>query len=202
MTGNGKPRGAYAKTAARRREILAAGIEVFSSSGFRNGSIRDIADRVGMSQAGLLHHFASKIDLLTAILEWRDHEDRERLDLQGQPKGLEAVRSLLELVEHNSRVPGLVELYCTLSAEATSADHPAHQYFIDRYRTVVGYAVESFELMRQRGELADGVEPASAGRSMIAVMDGLQVQWLLNRESLDMALELRHHVQPLLTVDL
>ena len=57
MTVSGKPRGSYAKTAARRREILEAGIEVFSANGFRSGSIRDIAERVGMSQAGLLHHF-------------------------------------------------------------------------------------------------------------------------------------------------
>jgi hypothetical protein len=37
---------------------------------------------------------------------------------------------------------------------------------------------------------------------MIAMSDGLQVQWLLDREALDMAQEMRNYLRPLLTIDL
>jgi hypothetical protein len=37
---------------------------------------------------------------------------------------------------------------------------------------------------------------------VIAVMDGLQIQWLYDREAVDMAAEVRRFVQSLLTVEL
>ena len=66
------PRGEYAKSAARRQEIVAAALEVFSEAGFHKGSIRDVAERAGLSQAGVLHHYPSKHLLLQAVLDWRD----------------------------------------------------------------------------------------------------------------------------------
>jgi AcrR family transcriptional regulator len=201
MTLTGKPRGAYAKTAGRRREILEAGIDVFSSNGFRSGSIREIAERVGMSQAGLLHHFSNKNELLAGVLELRDDQSRTLTNMES-PDGLEHLRGLVSVVEYNASVPGLVELHCILSAEATSPDHPAHEYFINRYKWVVAFTKDSFEAAKLKGQLADGVDPASAARSLVALMDGLQVQWLLDRESIDMAEETRRYVHTLLTVPL
>jgi AcrR family transcriptional regulator len=201
MTLTGKPRGTYAKTAGRRREILEAGIDVFSSNGFRSGSIREIAERVGMSQAGLLHHFSNKNELLAGVLELRDDESRKLSNIDS-PQGLEHLRGLVAVVEYNVSVPGLVELHCILSAEATSPDHPAHEYFVNRYKWVVGFTTTSFEMVKADGQLSGGVEPASAARSFVALMDGLQVQWLLDKSSVDMAEESRRYLQTLLTVPL
>lgn len=200
MTTTTRPRGSYAKTAERRLEILAAGTEVFAASGFRSGSIREVAERVGISQAGLLHHFSSKAELLAAILSHRDDEDQRRINL-GVP-GLENIRGLVKLTERNATVPGLVQLYCTLSAEATDPEHPAHQYFIDRYERVQKLIQESLEIVQGAGQLADGVDPAGAAHSLIALMDGLQVQWLLKRDFVDMAVEVRRYLRAILTVEL
>jgi AcrR family transcriptional regulator len=197
-----RTRGAYAKSAARREEILAAGVQVFSASGYRSGSIREIADVVGMSQAGLLHHFASKSELLQAVLTHRDDIARGRMVTEGRwPTGVAMLRSMVDLLRTNEETPGLIALYCTLSAEATSPDHPAHQYFRDRYDFVLGELERSFREARDQGELKDGVDPAGSARLMVAIMDGLQVQWLLE-PGFDMSTELRRFVQPLLTVAL
>ena len=201
VTQTGRSRGSYAKTAARRREILEAGMDVFAEQGFRSGSLREVAERVGMSQAGLLHHFSTKNDLLAAILDFRDDRDREESGIE-IGSGIEGIRGLLRLVEHNMRVPGLVELHCVLSAEATSPDHPAHEHFVRRYSWLIDGMTVSFEVMAREGQLVDGVEPASAARMLIAMMDGLQLQWLLDRDSVDMAKETRRSLRPLLTVEL
>ena len=71
-----KTRGEYAKTAERRQQIVSAAVEVFSAAGYRKGSLRDVADKVGLSQAGLLHHYPSKEHLLEAVLTWRDEVSR------------------------------------------------------------------------------------------------------------------------------
>jgi len=201
MTMTGKSRGSYAKTAGRRREILEAGIEVFANHGFRNGSLREIAERVGMSQAGLLHHFSNKNELLAGVLELRDERSAVIVKLDETP-GIDTIRGIVRVAEYNAAfAPGLVELHCVLSAEATAPEHPAHRYFLDRYTWVVGLMLEAFTNVQAAGQLADGVEPQSAARSLIALSDGLQVQWLLAPDTLDMAEELRRYLRPLFTVE-
>jgi AcrR family transcriptional regulator len=196
-----KPRGEYAKTSARRHDILTAAVDVFSSSGFHRGSLRDVAERVGLSQAGVLHHFPSKSHLVEAVLEWRDEQSRDRFERKDA--GVDLLRAAVELIEYNQReTPELVELFATLSAEATSHDHPVHEYFARRYRWVVDYMGGGLERAAEAGELRPDVDTASAARTLVALMDGLQVQWLYDRDSVDMAAEVRRYVQSLLTVEL
>ncbi|WP_129663581.1 TetR/AcrR family transcriptional regulator [Phytoactinopolyspora endophytica] len=198
----GRPRGPYAKTEEKRRAILDAALEVFAKSGYRAGSIRDVAERVGMSEAGLLHHFPNKSALLAAVLDRRDQHATEMVPLEDDDAPLVTLTGLLRLAAYNSSVPGVVELYCTLSAEATAPDHPAHDYFVRRYEWVRARLTRMFEKLEEQGSLQPGVRPASAARSAVAMMDGLQVQWLLDRDSVDMAEELRDHFARLVTVEL
>jgi AcrR family transcriptional regulator len=196
-----KPRGEYAKTKSRRQDIVEAAIEVFSASGFRKGSLRDVADRVGLSQPGLLHHFPSKEHLLQAVLAWRDDETRVRLG-EPMPQGLDLLRGMVDLAEYNATTPELVELHVIVSAEGTSVDHPIHGYFADRYKYLLGILGDAFEHAEAAGELRPGVDTAAAARTLIAIMDGLQIQWLLQRDTVDMAGDLRLYLQSLLIVDL
>lgn len=200
-TAEPRVRGEYAKTPARRQEILAAAVDVFSTAGFHKGSLRDVAERAGLSQAGLLHHFPSKSHLVEAVLAWRDEESQARFT-EGT-SGRSALRSMVELIEYNQRAtPELAELYATLSAEATSPDHPVHTYFVQRYAWVVGYTRDALQRAEEAGELRAGVDCSSAARTVVALMDGLQIQWLYDRGAVDMAAEVRRYVQSLFTVEL
>ncbi|MFX1787297.1 TetR/AcrR family transcriptional regulator [Prescottella equi] len=69
-TGAGRPR---LKTRTRpgataREEILDAAAELFTTRGFTGTSTRMIADAVGIRQASMYHHFATKDDILAALL--------------------------------------------------------------------------------------------------------------------------------------
>jgi len=194
------PRGEYAKTPARRHEILSAAVEVFSAAGYHKGSLRDVAERVGLSQAGVLHHFPSKHHLIEAVLAWRDDESRRRF--RAGASGLATIRDLVDLVDYNQNTPQLIELYATLSAEATTPDHPLHDYFVKRYADVVAFVQNSLEHAAAVGDLRPDVDPAPAARCVLALMDGLQIQWLYDRDSVDMAAQVRHYVQSLLDVEL
>lgn len=185
-----KPRGEYAKSEATRRAILDAALEVFAESGYRKGSLREVAQRVGMSEAGLLHHFPSKSALLAAVLDRRDQHSLARVPLT-EGDGAATLRGLVELAAYNASVPGVVELYTILSAEATAPNHPAHEYFIGRYEFTRTNLRRAFESLRAEGRLIEGGDPQRAAVATIAMMDGLQVQWLLDRDVVDMAQELR-----------
>ncbi len=57
-------------TAAERRDLIVhAAIELFARQGFRATRIKDIADRVGTSDALVFQHFPTKRELYDAILD-------------------------------------------------------------------------------------------------------------------------------------
>ncbi len=190
------PRGPYAKSRATKQRILDAALAVFAESGFRAGSLREIADRVGLSDAGLLHHYPNKVALLEATLRHRDDIALRDFHVdQSDPRAV--AQSFIDVTERNMHQPGVVELYCTLSAEATTPDHPAHGYFVERYTWVRGIITGAFVALADAGHLRDGVDPASASIQLVSLMDGLQVQWLLDRSVLDMTAEVKRYLDTL-----
>ncbi|MCL2515867.1 MAG: TetR/AcrR family transcriptional regulator [Microbacteriaceae bacterium] len=194
--GRGGRRGPYAKSARTRRSILESALAVFAAGGYRSGSLREIAQGVGLSEAGLLHHFPNKAALLAAVLEHRDEQSRERF-LAGSGHPRELLDALVAIAEHNATVPAVVELYVTLSAEATTAGHPAHEHFRDRYRTLFASIRADLAALQHAGELRADLDPAIAARGLIALMDGLQLQYLYGGGAVDMAADVRAYLQSL-----
>lgn len=68
--GRGRPRLEQTRRPGKtaREEILDAAAELFTTGGYANTSTRRIADAVGVRQASLYHHFATKDDILDALL--------------------------------------------------------------------------------------------------------------------------------------
>lgn len=184
-----RARGSYAKSTAVRQRALDACIEAFGIAGFHGATMKDIAARAGISHTGLLHHFANKEALLVAVLEYRDQRstlifENARVQLEATPRN--SVRSMLTAVIANELEPGLAALHSTLSAEAASPDHPAYEYFRSRYRNLRAFYEKSFEEMTVRGELSISIPAPALATAFIALLDGLQVQWLYEQESMKM----------------
>jgi TetR/AcrR family transcriptional regulator, cholesterol catabolism regulator len=55
-------------TMTRREELLRIAAELFASKGFRNTTVRDIADAAGILSGSLYHHFDSKESMVDEIL--------------------------------------------------------------------------------------------------------------------------------------
>src|ERR1035437_10477839 len=68
------------ETVRRREEILRAAMATFGAKGYYNGSLVEIAEKVGITHAGGLHHFGSKDHLLIEVLEDRDRAGAQQLD--------------------------------------------------------------------------------------------------------------------------
>lgn len=60
----------------RRRQIIEAATTLFSRKGFRGTTTREIAGAVGVSEAMVFKHFATKEDLYAAIIETKSHVGR------------------------------------------------------------------------------------------------------------------------------
>jgi len=165
-------------TAERRAEILRAAAHTFGSKGYKTGSLADVAEQVGITHAGVLHHFGTKEQLLIEVLEYRDLEDVRDLEGQHIPGGLELFRHLVRTARANVDRRGIVQGYTVLTAESVTEDHPARDWVTKRFTVLRGEIAHAIQ------EIGDGkVDDAQAMRAasaIIGVMDGLQVQWLLD----------------------
>lgn len=183
----------YQRGRDTRALILEAAIQQFAVSGYRASSLRDIAASAGLTHPGLLYHFPNKATLLSAVLEYRDQIGAKERPVRGE-LGLDALRSLVASARHNETQRGIVELYVMLSAEATGADHPAHDYFVRRYQSLLERVTDAYERAAEQGDLREGVDPASAAKQLVALLDGLQVQWLLDSQRTRMGDIVKAHI--------
>ena len=172
------------RTLERREAVLKAALSVFGARGYNNGALAEIAELAGMTHAGVLHHFGSKEGLLIAVLQYRDGEEVAGIARREQLTGKAFLGHLIDTVKENETRRGVVQAYAVLSAESVTDGHPAQDYFRGRTRglreKIVGVINEATDFAADQQEVQD---TASA---LIAVMDGLQVQWLFEPSTVNM----------------
>lgn len=182
----------------RRRQILDEATRIVGLRGFYGFSVQAVADACGLTVAGLLHHVGSKDGLLVALLEDRDRRDDEAVagelgagldDLDGSSPA-RVVEVLHAVVARNTTQPEIVRLYAMLRTESLFEGHPAHGYFRDRDARVLA----TFTRLCT-GHVA---HPASTARQLLAVMGGLEEQWLRSPDEVDLVQEWDRAVQVLL----
>lgn len=166
------PRASYAKGRAKREEILQIALASLAAGARGPATLADIAKAAGVTRSALLYHFNSREELFAEVVRWRDEVDR----LRDPPEGL--LPGYVALAAHNATVPGLVHLFTTLSAEATTPDHVAHAYFVDRYATLTHRLTDEIRSAQAAGTVTTDVDASVLARLYVAAMDGLQVQWL------------------------
>lgn len=194
----------YPKGERRRAQIIEAAFTAFGTVGYRNASMLQLAAACGVSRAGLLHHFPTKESLLEAVLEQRERRDDERFFGTGEATrdGLEYFASMLRLVAHNQDHPGIVSLFALLSSEASAPDHPAHPYFVARYERARCAMQSAIDDLAHRGLLRPHVDPVGLSVDLLALIDGLQIQWLLSPHDIDMPERLRARLRDIIKVEL
>jgi AcrR family transcriptional regulator len=175
-------RGSYAKGVAKREEILMAALDVIARNGYRHTSVRELADAVGLSQAGLLHYFSSKEELFQEILRKRDETDVATFGVGFEPP----IEAFFAFIRHNAEVPGLVQLYAQVATEACDAEHAAHEFVVQRYRRLRTRFGDQMRDEQEAGNIDADLDADRIATLFVAAADGLQTQWMLD-PSIDMA---------------
>lgn len=178
-------RGPYAAGLAAQTKILRAAAELFGQRGYRGASLDEIAKASEISKQGLLHHFPNKKALLVAVLKYRDD-----VDLEGWPAAETLVGTAIldvwdRVVERNIALMGLVRLSHVLCAESSEVDHPAREFFLDHFR--LGYTMlrQAFDRGVGAGKLRPDMDYEVIARQVIAMLEGLENQWLVDPDNVD-----------------
>jgi len=114
-----------------------------------------------------------------------------RSDGDELPDPAQLLENYVELIRHRSEVPGLVQLHAALAAESADPSHPSHEYFAQRLVFLRDTFTGAFTALQARGAFAPGVDAAAFAVTLVALVDGLQVQWM-HDPGIDMPGQLEH----------
>jgi len=178
-------RGPYRTGIKRRREVLEAAADIFGQYGYAGGSLRQIAEQVGVTPTALLRLFGTKENLLIAVLEyWGEESAKAALSEEGglRKSGLAFFKSMESAMEYHTTHRGLLELFLTLTIEATDPAHPARQFITRRYEALIAQATVALAEAERTGEVRPftAAEREHEVRQLFAIMDGIEIQWLLD----------------------
>jgi AcrR family transcriptional regulator len=141
-----------------------------------------MGDAIGVSHTALRHYFSTRDELLVEV--YRTHE--ALTDLETSSGNKSAVGVILEAAERNRSIPGLVELYATLTTDALQEQHGVTRQFVrDRFRSLRATLAAMIESGQGAGRISADIDPMDAAALVIAASDGLQIQWLLDPVAVD-----------------
>ncbi|WP_336697727.1 TetR/AcrR family transcriptional regulator [Curtobacterium sp. USHLN213] len=186
MTVSSQRRRASPKGDRQRKRIMEAGQAVIGERGFANATMESIAQRVGISRSGVLHYFPSKDVLVEAILSERRLPDDDRFQHSLERAASRTVLDAAAILERNATDRQWVAFYSGTLSEALRDGHPSREFFTLRYALFRSMLAQSIRNGIDDGSLRGDASAPDVAALVIAVLDGLQQQWLYDPD-LDMA---------------
>jgi AcrR family transcriptional regulator len=158
-TGN-RPRTGRANGARRDREVLEAATKVFSSRGYADASVQDIADELGILKGSLYHYIDSKEDLLFRLMD-ETHEEVQAI--LAEVEALESDEPLYLLQEYFARQAA----YMTRNVAKMSIyyhdldqlSETRHKDLIRKRRVHEKFVIDLIQQAQARGEVDKGLDP-------------------------------------------
>lgn len=165
-------------TTPPRTRILESASAAIARRGYNGTSLEKIATGAGLSKAGVLHHFSSKDEILSTILRERDEIDF--LLEENASTSIDMLRDLVMVAQRDIADIEQTRVFALLLGEAVGLDNPIQDWFRARYdrlrtRLAGGISEAMFE-----GVVRPETDAAAIAAEALAMMDGLQFQFLLD----------------------
>src|SRR5579859_2194200 len=168
-------------TAARRKQILDAATQVFAEKGFHRATIKDIARVAGIADGTIYTYFASKTDVLLAILNrLNETTEREQQFSQGSEEDVRAfmrsyMRQRMELIWPNAEVFRAVLPEMLVNTELRDL------YFQQVVAPTIEVGERYLRARSEQGQMRD-MDAALTVRAVAGVIFGLLILQLLGDE--------------------
>ena len=197
----GEPAGADERTRQprgdlRRQQIIDAAVELFAAKGYRGTGVAALADRVGMTGTGLLYYFGTKERLLREVVAERDR--MESIDPQREFPLALTLSSLRELGRYNVETALLTRLYLVLGAESFDEEDPLHDFFVERYELAREFVRALLDDEKAQGRIRPDVDVHAVALEVIAMIMGLEYQWMTDPARVDFGQAMESYIDELL----
>jgi AcrR family transcriptional regulator len=167
---------------AKREEILRGAIDLFVRKGFFAGSMNELARELGVAKGTLYVYFESKETLWLAIVEQITEEIGRQLEpiFDAPHRPLEKIerlaRAIFEFYAQNLEICSImIKIWASTdsSLEADMGEWMRRMYgeYRERLAAILRDGIAT-------GEVRPEIEPLSAASFVLALLDGLIIQWL------------------------
>ncbi|NLV22000.1 MAG: TetR/AcrR family transcriptional regulator [Syntrophomonadaceae bacterium] len=165
-----------------RQKIIDTATALVMERGVKGTSLADIASAAGISKGTLFYHFSAKDDLIYELTEKHfDKITRANLKRAEQMQGcsLQEIlqESLLGILQAENR--GKLNLY--LLQEAVIENPALKSRFADKY---VEFQNTMIQFLNMVAPPMDNDKAIAVSRLLVAVLDGLIIQWLLDPDAI------------------
>ena len=171
-----------------RQELLDAALRVFGQRGYQATRLQDIAEAAGVTRGAIYHHFGSKAELYTALVQEASAQGNEIVGRAISEGGsfIEVIRRLFvyqfTALEEERRLRDVLALthYKTgVSEELAAVEQMRREQVSQTVEMTAGF----MRLGIEQGELRPDLDPLTAGRALIAYQDGIAGLWLVDPEA-------------------
>jgi AcrR family transcriptional regulator len=170
------PDGRIVRGDNRRAAILDAATREFGRRGYESARIADIARAAGVTDAGLLHHFATKRHLFLAVVELREQVYGPVPDLSAVTARA-AIDGFIATAVRAEQSPHLLRFRAMLSGATGIEGHPVEGREAQNLRRGLAVLEPIFAAAVERGELRAGTDPHQVTLELLALNDGIRSQW-------------------------
>jgi AcrR family transcriptional regulator len=141
--------------ASTRARIVESAIELFARGGYAGTSVLAIAERAGISDAGVLYHFSTKRDLFVAVVDVFADLQADTLEELLAPGGFAAIRNLAGWGAVMEESPDLLAVQIVLSAESIAPEAELHSYWASRHAALLELLAGLFREAIEREEVRE-----------------------------------------------
>ena len=166
---------------ARRRDFIEAAYETIVEQGLANTTIRTVARKAGFTTGALVHYFKDKDELIREALNHFGADLRNRMiEAHRDHPGRVGLRAtLIEGLPMTRRAAMSWRVWLALWYHSEANDDMRREQR-RRYREWFRRLSELLEESVELGELPPETDVESEARSIVALMDGLGVQYLMS----------------------
>lgn len=166
---------------ARRRDFIAAAYEIIMEEGLANTTVRAVAKKAGYTTGALVHYFKDKDELIREVLDYFGKEVRQRMrSAQREKTGRAALReTLFESLPTDARSASSWRVWLALWYHSETSPEMRKEER-RRYREWIGRLSRMIDEAKNLGELPLSVDTRSEARALVALVDGLGVQYLMS----------------------
>ena len=167
-----------------RQDLLDAALTVFSQKGYTATRLEDVARAAGVTRGAIYHHFGSKAELYSALIEEANKVGNSAIDRAVIEGGtfIEIVTRILvytfALLEEDQRFSEVMALQLT-----TPDVEVLSQRRYGEAQELVASISGFFRLITEQGELRQDLDPLTAARAFLGYQYGLSSLWLFNRDA-------------------
>jgi len=177
----------------KREKIILSAMKVFAKKGIKNTTVNDIAVEAGIGKGTIYEYFRDKNDIIINSFKYFVNlfdsgiEDIALDDSVGKEKLLKITSFVINyLREEQNEIMNLTFDFWAESIRAKTVKDIIYREMKDFYRSYRKLISDMIKQGKMDGSFSNKIDEKSLASLLVGMLDGLMVQWILDRDEINL----------------